>query len=236
MFLKNIMQKWFQLVRKSSLEFDIDWAHDEVINYSYEIIKGAGLTQLGLIHRSKIMDEIDKDQTQDVGIHPNFVPNLLSIKDRQKPIGEVFAELMGYHPNAKVMKSHSLVDSSIIQERAKKFGITHDNNVFIPDKNINLKPWVGYNGVIRLPLRWEDDTACLVPGMYELKEMFKTYGLKIFGFHPIHVYLNTENLDRYEVTRQHHNNPHELWKHRNTGYGTEIRLREVISYINEYGT
>ena len=53
-------------------------------------------------------------------------------------------------------------------------------------------------------------------------------GLKVFDFHPIHVFLNTESLERYERTRALHHNPKELIKHRYEGYGTRNRLIELL--------
>lgn len=53
-------------------------------------------------------------------------------------------------------------------------------------------------------------------------------GVKVFDFHPIHIFLNTESLDRYERTRPYHQNPSELIKHRYKGYGTRNRLIELL--------
>jgi len=57
--------------------------------------------------------------------------------------------------------------------------------------------------------------------------------LKVLDFHPIHVFLNTESLDRYERTRPLHHNPKELIKHRFEGYGTRNRLLEVLELVEK---
>lgn len=232
-FLKDIIPEDLPTWKnRSFIEFDVDWACDEIIDYSYSLISEANISATWFsTHKSEVMKKIDEDPNQDVGIHPNFAPNLFCDESRQKPVKQVFSELINLHPGAKVMKSHSLVDSTIIQQAAQEFSITHDNNIFIPDPNLVLEPWISYNGIIRLPLRWEDDTACLPSADYELGRFRKDKGLRIFGFHPIHVFLNTENLNRYENTRNLHRNPKKLWSHRNNGYGTENRLREVIMRI-----
>jgi len=54
-------------------------------------------------------------------------------------------------------------------------------------------------------------------------------GLKVFDFHPIHVFLNTELLDRYDRTRHLHQKPGELIKHRFDGEGIRIRLLELLA-------
>lgn len=234
-FLKDIapedVSTW---QNKSFIEFDVDWASEEIIEYSYNIIKEAGISATWFsTHDSGVVRRIERDKSQDIGIHPNFVPNLICDMERQKPIKQVFSELMNLYPRAKVMKSHSLVDSTIIQQTAKDFGITHDNNIFIPDPKVELNPWRSYNGIIRLPLRWEDDTACLPSVNCELDRFFSVSGLKIFGFHPIHVFLNTENLNRYEETRKFHQCSEKLRHYRFEGNGTETRLKKVVEYILE---
>ena len=53
-------------------------------------------------------------------------------------------------------------------------------------------------------------------------------GLKVFDFHPIHVFLNTEHMDRYEQTRAWHQSPQELRAHRYEGEGTRTRFLEFL--------
>ena len=57
-------------------------------------------------------------------------------------------------------------------------------------------------------------------------------GFHVFDFHPIHVFLNTESLDRYERTRSIHQNPKELIKHRYQGHGTRSWLMELLELAN----
>ena len=52
--------------------------------------------------------------------------------------------------------------------------------------------------------------------------------MKVFDFHPIHVFLNTESLNRYERARPFFQNPKELIKHRYEGYGTRNRFIELL--------
>ena len=56
-------------------------------------------------------------------------------------------------------------------------------------------------------------------------------GFHVFDFHPIHVFLNTENLSRYERTRLLHQKPDELLKHRYQGKGTRTQLLNLLNLI-----
>lgn len=66
-----------------------------------------------------------------------------------------------------------------------------------------------------------------------MMELASRPGLKVFDFHPIHVFLNTESLDRYERTRPLHQNPKELIKHRYQGDGTRSRLIELLELCRQ---
>ena len=83
-----------------------------------------------------------------------------------------------------------------------------------------------------VPYFWEDDVACIDPNVSEVSSLVRRHGIKVFDFHPIHVFLNTESLDRYERTRPLHQNPKELIKHRFEGYGTRSRLIELLEMVS----
>jgi len=50
----------------------------------------------------------------------------------------------------------------------------------------------------------------------------------VFDVNSIHEFLNTESLDRYELTRSRHQNLKELIKHRFKGYGTRNRFIDLL--------
>ena len=79
-----------------------------------------------------------------------------------------------------------------------------------------------------IPYFWEDDVACVDNNVNDVSQLVYRKGIKVFDFHPIHVFLNTESLNRYENTRPLHQNPKELIKHRFDGYGTRSRLIQLL--------
>ena len=52
--------------------------------------------------------------------------------------------------------------------------------------------------------------------------------IRVFNFHPIHIFLNTENIVRYETTRHLHKNPKELIKNRYLGKGVRTDLIKLL--------
>mgnify|MGYP006308759063 CR=1 FL=1 len=139
--------------------------------------------------------------------------------------------LLSLAPEAKSIRSHSMTQSSGLLQLFLEKGLTHDCNHFIPEHaGFDLKPWLLWNGLIKVPYFWEDDTSCIYMQKTKMLELVNKNGIKVFGFHPIHVFLNTENLEHYERTRPLHHNPHERIKHRHAGQGTRARLMELLKY------
>lgn len=50
----------------------------------------------------------------------------------------------------------------------------------------------------------------------------------MFGFHPIHMFLNTDTLYRYEDARPYFNDYSTLKSKRNTGFGARDVLEQVL--------
>jgi hypothetical protein len=120
-------------------------------------------------------------------------------------------------------------------------GLTHDANHFIPvSSGVEPKPWYLWNGMVRVPYCWEDDVFCLYRerGVAEpdVAETVQRGGLRVFDFHPIHIFLNTESLDRYERTRSLHGDPQAMLQHRYSGYGTRSRLLDLLAFMKEEET
>lgn len=122
-------------------------------------------------------------------------------------------------PEAKSIRSHSMTQSSRLLDMFKHMGFTHEVNHFIPHHTgIELSPWILWNYLCKVPYFWEDDVHILYESIGIAQqnpvELSTTEGggLKVFDFHPIHVFLNTDSLDRYERTRALHHNPKELIK------------------------
>ena len=133
-------------------------------------------------------------------------------------------------PEAKSVRSHSMTQSSPLLELFRSIGLTHDCNHFIPSSSsIELQPWVHWNGLIKVPFFYEDDAYCLAADTEPVQTLMASPGLCVFNFHPIHVFLNTEHMDRYENTRNNHDDPKALIDFRNNKVtGTRDILRLIL--------
>jgi hypothetical protein len=212
------------------LTFDIDWAHDAVLHDTIDLVEEAGVAATWYAtHETPVLERLRSSHNSELGIHPNF--NFLLEGDGRngRNTAEVIERILNIVPDAKSVRSHSMAQSSNVMWAFRKSGLTHDVNHFVPaHSGIRLRPWLDWNGLCRVPYFWEDDVECMHALQINMTELVLRQGLKVFDFHPIHVFLNTENLERYESTRHLHNNPVELIKHRFKGIGTRTRLIELL--------
>ena len=83
--------------------------------------------------------------------------------------------------------------------------------------------------MIKVPYFWEDDVHHLFEWDWNVEKIANCDGLKVFNFHPIHVFLNTENINGYEIVKNQMQNIEYLRSHINDkNYGTYKFLIDLI--------
>jgi len=94
-----------------------------------------------------------------------------------------------------------------------------------------IKPWWSVsNKLISVPFIWADDAQLVYDWDWDPKILARQEGLTVLDVHPIHVYLNSENVDRYERTKGVKTS--EIDKCRNKkSYGIENFIRDYIESI-----
>jgi len=215
--------------RKFFLSLDIDWAHDEVIRDSLELIKRAQIQSTWFVtHQTSILSDLQQDSLIELGIHPNFNPLLEGESNRSST--KIINDCLSMVPNARSVRSHSLTQNERLIDQFKNAGLTHISNFFIPlECGMQIRPFCLWDFMIMVPHVWQDNVALKMNMRFPVISDLEL-GPLVLDFHPIHIYLNTENLERYERTRPFHKNPKELIKHRYSGYGTRNRLLELLNF------
>ena len=212
------------------MTFDIDWCHDEVLEDTIELVEKANIAATWFItHHTSCIERLRANPKFELGIHPNFNDLLQGDFRNGKTAEEVVDRLLEIVPEAKSVRSHSMTQSSRLLDLFANKGLTHDANHFIPlQAGISLKPYIHWNGMIKVPYCWEDDVAIIYED-FEPSQALSS--LMVFDFHPIHVFLNTEQMDRYERTRHEHGNPSKLKGYRFDGVGSRDYLQQLMGLI-----
>jgi hypothetical protein len=188
---------------KVFLTIDVDWASDEVIHETVEVIEAAGVkTTWFITHETPWIERLRRNPKIELGIHPNF--NFLLAGDPRNggTAEEVVDRLLAIVPEARAVRSHSMLQSTNLLALFREKGLTHDANTFVSEwAGIALKPWIDWLGMTRVPYCWEDDIYCLSAKATPIEAVADRPGLRVFDFHPIHIFLNTECISRYEAAR-----------------------------------
>ena len=217
---------------KLFLTFDIDWAHDDVVGDVIDLVESADVSATWFItHRSKVLDRLQANPNFEIGVHPNFNPLLLGDTTNGTSAAEVLERIKAIVPEATSVRSHSLAQGSLLQQEFSSIGLTHDCNLFIPEQAefSEIRPFKLWNGMISVPYFFCDYCRCIYSSSKDMSDLTAYNGLKVFDFHPIHVFLNTENLVRYDDSRSLHQRPSELIAHRSSdSRGSREQLKQLL--------
>lgn len=215
-----------------ALTFDIDWAPDEVIEDLLNLLsKYKAKATFFATHQTPVLANLNPQQFE-IGIHPNF-NNLINGKGDEANFREIIDKFMNWFPNSKGARSHSLVQGTHILNYLKQVGIEYDSNLYSHYQHFSAFHY--FNDLIRIPYFFSDDVHVLLKKIFSIKELnISRFIPNVFGFHPIHTYLNTAKTAHYEISKPYYHQATELLKRRNTQVlGTRDLLIETLKYCNE---
>jgi len=218
--------------QKIFITMDMDWCNDEVLSFTLDIIDEYQFNVTFFVtHETKLLQRMRKNDNIELGIHPNFNPLLNGNFYYGENINEVISYYKTIVPEAVSVRSHSMTQSSPILETFVKHGLKYDCNSFVPhSSNIELKPYAHWSKeLIKVPYFWEDDVHCLYNWEWNISKFLDAAGLKVFDFHPIHIFLNSEKISRYENAKPLLNNFEELKKNINDkNFGSKNFLIDLL--------
>ncbi len=216
------------------LTFDIDWAPEFVISEMVELLKSYEVkATLFCTHSSNVIRDLTDDDNFEIALHPNFSNS----SSHGKTEIDVMDYLLKLHPEAKGVRSHSLVQSTPVLELFIEKRMEYDCNLFMFAQSY-LAPFINWNGLVRIPYYFEDDLYSSYGYPWEIENTdLKSQGLKIFDFHPIHIFLNSNNMNNYNSARKNSDpitetDEAELSKYKNlVERGTKDFLIDILDLI-----
>lgn len=218
---------------KIYLTFDMDWACDELMEFLYDLLEEYDVSAtVNVTNDFGSIKKYKKNKKIDLGIHPNF--NRLidgitggGVNDKRSIVEQCKLIV----PDAVVARSHSLFSSTPVTKVFYDCGIRYEMNCYIePCRWICVYPWI-LQGVLQIPFFYEDDIFMMEGGSnrpeFYLDHSIKMY--KVFNFHPIHLFLNSESLLRYEGIKDNYHNFLVLKENvNNSCYGILDFFKELI--------
>jgi len=213
------------------LTFDVDWACGEILLDTIEIVEAAGVSATFFAtHDTPLLARLRKNPLFEVGMHPNFNEILRGTpKAGGMSAAEVVNALALIVPEARSVRSHSLSWGDVISQAIRSVGISTVSNCLIPEQSgMVLKPYADWYGLVHAPYFYQDSACFFFQENSSLHQLAKRDGLKVFDFHPMHVYLNSERQERYEELRPFVREPSHLLKHRYDGEGSRSSLLRLL--------
>ena len=222
---------------------DTDWAPDVAIDAAAGILATHGVKATWFVtHESPAIDRLRaRGDLFELGIHPNFLPGS-SHGDTPR---DVLARSMAIVPGAVSMRSHALVQSTpIFLDVLAHTSVRVDASILLhraPGLTLSEFPLNG-EILLRAPTFWEDDVEMMRerPG-WDLDPLLATEGLKVFDFHPIHLFLNSPDLAPYHALKAAvgagftQATPEALRKHGFAGRGAGTLFGELVSSLARAG-
>ena len=207
---------------------DIDWAPEEVIADTINLFEFYGVKcTFFSTHHSLELSKANK-KLFEIGIHPNFNP-ILTGKSDMRP-EDVIDDILDIHPEAEGIRSHSMLQSTNLLQLFADKKLLYDANHFMPYQT-GIKPFKLWTGMVRIPYNWEDDVHWAYGYSFDECGMdLNDENMIVFDFHPIHIYLNTENKYRYNEAKKFYQDPKELINYRNKEvHGTRDLLISLLT-------
>ena len=221
------------------LTFDVDWASEDAIKYTYGIIDRYSFkTTFFLTHKSTFIENLIKNNYIDAGIHPNF----LAGSSQGKNMKDILEYCLKLHPDAISFRCHKYFENNDITELLYNEGFKYDSNLCT---NLELvDPFIHRSGLIRFPIYFEDGAYLLHNNNLKFKDvkdnLFNRNGLYIVNIHPMHLAINTPDFSymrkiKNSVSKKAWNNLtfNELEHLSYNGRGIRTFILELFDFIKK---
>lgn len=226
------------MTKKIFLTFDMDWASDEVLEDFYELLCELDVRgTINVTHNTKLLGRFREEGRLELGIHPNYNA-LLDGKGDGLSYKDVIGNLMEIVPEAVTVRAHSLTDSSNLAIMYAEYGLIYNLNMFyLPQRHVCVSHFIDVYGEIKIPFLFEDDLylmRCDKDISYYLSDDF--IAPRVFNFHPIHIFLNSDSIECYENAREYFKDYKELKKYCNISkFGIKDLLIKLVAYGRKKG-
>ena len=213
------------------LTFDLDWAPDFMIDDLVNLVRRSGVrATFFCTHQSPGVERLTSLPGCETALHPNL------LREGQDE-STILADLHQLFPHAVGIRNHRLSYHSGLLETFHQRKLCYFSNDLLflqPD----LRPFYDWSGIVRLPIYWEDDVHCLFfEQQFDLTLLaLDRPGMKVFNFHPVHLWLNTARLDDYQRAKPAIQCEDRATAFRNGGKGIRSLFLSLIDAIGDRPT
>jgi len=215
-----------------TITIDIDWAPEECVVDALKLIQEYRISPT-IFATDNIKTDLIAGYEH--GIHPNFTGPAQDADD----ISNTISKCLNDFPDAAGLRAHALVFSTrhhfVVRDKFPE--IEYLSNHYIAGQP-NLGPYPVESQLPELPIFFMDNLWLEMNGSFDIKrilELASRPGLKVFDFHPYHLYINSLNPDHYTEARPDYHNADKLISHRREGTGARSVLIALLEEIKKQG-
>lgn len=213
------------------LTFDVDWAPPFVVHFVLDKLRELGL-RATIFCTSPL--KIEDEHNFELAIHPNFMPDSTQGSSED----DVLNVMQAWFPHACGIRTHRLYWHSGLIHKLQRRGFLYDSSILLPF-HPHIQP-VKTEMIVRFPIWWTDNlhlTSGLILDKIDLPGL-QSPGMKIFNFHPIHIYLNTNHLAIYKKNKKlihplETQTATTLLKYRQDGIGLNTFFDSILKHLCE---
>lgn len=221
------------------ITLDIDWAPDFVIESVANSLKQHHIHATWFVtHDSRAVRNLRQSPDLfELGIHPNFLQG----SSHGDTPSDVLKHMLEIVPEARSLRSHAIVHSGpIINTIATETNIKFESNAFLPNMphiQASKQYFSNEHYIWRIPFFWADDHEMIKPKSdWRLAKHLSVQGVKVFMFHPIHIYLNSASFDPYQSLKKtgipfNQLNPEDIAPFIQSDAGTGTLFQELIQHL-----
>lgn len=180
------------------LSFDQDWAPAWATRDIHAALVAARLeATFFATHGCESLDDMRDRGLVELGWHPNF----LAGSSHGTTTEEVLDTMALLVPEARGARAHCLIRGTPFLTAYKSRGLIYDA-ADLHDGVPDLRPFLSWTGMVRLPIWFEDDVHLerALPCRLDALDLASP-GLKVLTFHPVLVALNAANLAQYAALK-----------------------------------
>ncbi len=208
------------------ITIDVDWASNELIHDVVNLLNERKLQSTFFITNQINFSSLNNHE---LAIHPNFE----IIGDEENTLKNIINLLP--QNKTKGCRSHKLFNSSTIFQLYKKFGIEYDSNYYIPSSKYSEPFLIDWADILEIPFFFADDAYYETKNNFVLSDIdIKDNGIKVFLFHPFHIFMNTYNVNDYNKHKNFYHDLDYLEKNKNTQKnGIRDMFISLLDYIEK---
>ena len=211
------------------LTVDIDYSIDEVTHFTLDMIEKTNVeATFFTTHNTSLNKRILANPLFELGLHPNFNPLLEG--NGSCSAMEVACKTKSLNPNAVSIRSHSLTQSSKLLKIFYNMGLTHECNLYFPiGCGATCRPIQHISGLVSVPTCWSDYGDMILAESIDVMSVLDCSPMAVYTFHPIHIMLNSSNINDYEKVKIFYHDYDKLRIRQRKGIGARTKLEKLLS-------